>query len=70
MGLKSFEYKKLKRNQEANLVEDIARDVDDIHLATVISEVNLVRSKNGELIRVLPVIFALIKSSSTLLMKA
>ena len=49
-GHKSIECKLLKRNKpsEANVVDDISKDVSDIDLAAVISEVNLVGSNPKE----------------------
>ena len=49
-GHKYFEFRLLKRNKhkEANMVEDISKDMFDIDLTVVISEVNLVGSNPKE----------------------
>ncbi|XP_073307181.1 uncharacterized protein [Primulina huaijiensis] len=48
MGYKASECKKPKRNQEANVVENISQEVSNINLCAIISEVNLVGSNPRE----------------------
>ncbi|KAL7614567.1 hypothetical protein Lser_V15G07012 [Lactuca serriola] len=47
-GHRAANYKLPKKAKEANVVEKITKDVSDINLATVISEVNLVESNPRE----------------------
>ncbi|XP_073137614.1 uncharacterized protein [Henckelia pumila] len=47
-GHKASEYKKPKKNRETNMVESISKEVSNINLCVVISEVNLVGSNPRE----------------------
>lgn len=68
MGQKSADrrFPKRNRNKEANVIEGITQYVFNINLSTVVTKMNLVgkTQRNGGLVRVLPVMCALIKASS------
>lgn len=48
MGHKASVCKKPKKNGEGNMVDDISKDVSDMNLSAVVSEVNLVGSNPNQ----------------------